>query len=40
MRTGSIPQAMAAFRNTAIALLRLNGETNIASACRRLAAHP
>jgi predicted transposase YbfD/YdcC len=40
VRTGSIPQVMAAFRNTAIALLRLDGERNIASACRRLAAHP
>jgi predicted transposase YbfD/YdcC len=40
VRTGSIPQVMAALRNTAIALLRANGETNIARACRRLAAHP
>jgi len=40
VRTGSIPQAMAAFRNTAIALLRVSGEANIARACRRLAAHP
>jgi predicted transposase YbfD/YdcC len=40
VRTGSIPQVMAAFRNTAIALLRLRGEPNIAAACRRLAAHP
>jgi hypothetical protein len=40
VRMGSIPQVMAAFRNTAIALLRLNGEPNIARACRRLAAHP
>ncbi len=40
VRTGSIPQVMAAFRNTAIALLRLNGEPNIARACRRLAAQP
>jgi predicted transposase YbfD/YdcC len=40
VRTGSIPQVMAAFRNTAIALLRLNGEPNVARACRRLAAHP
>jgi predicted transposase YbfD/YdcC len=40
VRTGSIPQVMAALRNTAIALLRLNGEPNIAQACRRLAAHP
>jgi predicted transposase YbfD/YdcC len=40
VRTGSIPQVMAAFRNTAIALLRIDGALNIASACRRLAAHP
>ena len=40
VRTGSIPQVMAAVRNTAIALLRCNGQTNIAAACRRLAAHP
>jgi predicted transposase YbfD/YdcC len=40
VRTGSIPQVMAAFRNAAIARLRAAGETNIASACRRLAAHP
>lgn len=40
VRTGSIPQVMAAFRNTAIALLRTSGEPNIAAACRRLAAHP
>ena len=40
VRTGSIPQVMAAFRNTAIAVLRINGEPNIARACRRLAAHP
>src|ERR1035437_6141419 len=40
VRTGSIPQVMAALRNTAIALLRSSGETTIASACRRHAAHP
>lgn len=40
VRTGSLPQVMSAFRNTAIAVLRLNGEPNIARACRRLAAHP
>jgi predicted transposase YbfD/YdcC len=40
VRTGSIPQVMAALRNAAIALLRANGEANIAAACRRLAAHP
>ncbi len=40
VRTGAIPQVMAAFRSTAITLLRSSGETNIAAACRRLAAHP
>jgi len=40
VRTGSIPQVMAAFRTTAIALLRTSGEGTIAAACRRLAAHP
>jgi hypothetical protein len=40
VRTGSIPQVMVALRNTAIALLFSNGETNIARACRRHAAHP
>ena len=40
VRVGSIPQMMAAFRNTAISLLRLNGERNIAAATRRLAARP
>jgi len=37
---GSIHQVMAAVRNTAIGLLRIHGEPNIAAACRRLAAHP
>lgn len=40
VRVGSIPEVMAAFRNTAIGLLRLNGERNIAAATRRLAAQP
>ena len=31
---------MATFRNTAISVLRTSGETNIAAACRRLAAQP
>ena len=35
-----IPQVMAALRNTAIGLLRGAGQTNIAAACRRLAAQP
>ena len=37
---GRTPEVMAAFRNTAIGLLRVSGETNIAAACRRLAASP
>lgn len=40
VRSGSIPQIMAAFRNTAIGLLRVSGNSNIAAACRRLAAQP
>jgi predicted transposase YbfD/YdcC len=40
VRSGSIPQVMAAFRNTAIGLLHWAGEMNIAAACRRLAAQP
>jgi predicted transposase YbfD/YdcC len=39
-RCGSIPQVMAAFHNTAIGLMHWAGETNIAAACRRLAAQP
>jgi len=35
----SIPQVMAALRNTAIGVLRLRGHTNIAAACRSYAAH-
>ena len=35
-----MPQVMAALRNLAIGLLRWTGETNIAAACRRLAAQP
>jgi hypothetical protein len=31
---------MAALRNTAVGLLRWAGHTNIAAACRRLAAQP
>ncbi|MEN3333513.1 MAG: hypothetical protein V7641_2878 [Blastocatellia bacterium] len=37
---GSIPQVLAALRNTTISLLRWSGESNIAAACRRLAAQP
>lgn len=40
VRKGSIPQVMAALRNTVIGLMRSSGETNIAAACRRFAARP
>lgn len=40
VRSGRIPQVMAALRNTAIGLLRLLGATNIARACRQCAAQP
>ena len=40
VRCGNIPQVMAALRNTVIGLLRCAGHTNIAAACRRLAAQP
>jgi predicted transposase YbfD/YdcC len=40
VRSGSIPQVMAALRNTAIGLLRLLGASNIAKACRQFAAQP
>lgn len=40
VRVGSIPQVMAALRNTAIGLLRSTGATNIAAATRRMAARP
>jgi predicted transposase YbfD/YdcC len=40
VRCGNIPHVMAALRNTAIGLLRRAGHTNIAAACRRLAAQP
>ena len=40
VRVGSTPQVMAGLRNIAIALHRCQGETNIARACRRHAAHP
>ena len=40
VRSGNIPQVMAALRNTTIGLLRWAGYTNIAAACRRLAAQP
>jgi len=40
VRSGHIPHVMATLRNTVIGLMRLNGETNIAAACRRFAAQP
>ncbi len=40
VRSGNIPQLMAALRNTAIGLLRGAGYTNIAKACRHMAAQP
>lgn len=40
VRSGNIPQVMAALRNTAIGMMRQAGEANIARACRRFAAQP
>ena len=40
VRTGAIPQVMAALRNTTIGLRRCAGATNIAAACRYYAAQP
>jgi len=40
VRCGNIPHVMAALRNTTIGLLRGAGHTNIAAACRWLAAQP
>ena len=40
VRTGAIPQSLAALRNTAIALMRLAHVDNIAAAYRRHAAQP
>jgi predicted transposase YbfD/YdcC len=40
VRCGSIPEVMAALRNTAIGLLRAAGITSIAAACRTFAAQP
>jgi len=40
VRTGAIPQIMAALRNTTIGLLRAAGATNIAAAGRHYAAQP
>lgn len=40
VRAGRIHQVLAALRNTAIGLMRINGDDNIAAACRRFAARP
>lgn len=40
VRTGNLPQVMAALRNAAISLARLAGHRNIAAALRRYAARP
>jgi hypothetical protein len=40
VRGGTIPQVMAAFRNTVLGWIRQAGETTIAAACRRWAAQP
>jgi predicted transposase YbfD/YdcC len=40
VRTGNAPRVMATLRSTAISLLRLDGETNIAAANRHHARHP
>jgi predicted transposase YbfD/YdcC len=40
VRCGSLPQVMAALRNTVIGLLRASGSTNIAASCRYYAARP
>jgi hypothetical protein len=40
VRTGSAPQVMAALRNVAINILRLNGVTNIAASLRQNAWQP
>jgi predicted transposase YbfD/YdcC len=40
VRSGAIPQVMAALRNTVIGLMRWAGETNMAAARRRFAAKP
>jgi predicted transposase YbfD/YdcC len=40
VRIGAVAQVMAAIRNTAIGLMRIIGENNIAAATRRYAARP
>ena len=39
-RTGSIPEVMAALRNTVLSVLRFNGHTKIAETLRFFAANP
>jgi hypothetical protein len=40
VRTGAIPEVMAALRNMTIGLLRCSGATNVAAACRYYTAQP
>jgi hypothetical protein len=40
VHTGQAPQALAAFRNAVLALLRFHGWSNIAAATRCYAANP
>lgn len=40
VRSGNIPQVMAALRNACISLMRAEGHTNMAAACRFHAAQP
>jgi len=40
VRVGSIPELMAALRNTVLGLVRSSGETHIAATTRRFAAQP
>jgi len=40
VRVGQTPRVMATLRNTAIALIRLTGTTQIAATCRRFAGKP
>ncbi len=40
VRVGNIPHVMTTLRNTAIGLMRLMGQSNIAAACRTFAARP
>ncbi len=40
VRVGSIPEVLAALRNTAMGRLPLSGASNVAAAARRFAARP